>query len=330
MATQLIRGKQPTPDYGILLGVPGVGKSSFLGGWIDLKTGKKYTGAPKPVFIGPERNPELDCLKFPNTNKDGTPFAYQQYLAQLEEIRTGQHDKEKIETLVLDSIDLIEKDIHKMICTSCKTSHIDAFSYGAGRKQAFAELIKLEQILNQIHIQKNINVWIISHCIEMNVNDPITGASYANYEMALHKSASGKMDCSAIFVNKASTILFANQKKLKTDSGNVISTGERVLYTEFRPGHLAKNRYGLPYELPLFYESYKYGKDLFFSGNVSQTNLESAKLAECELVKTEINKLACKIADQDLKNNIFLSVQGAGNNVGELNRILTKLQTMMQ
>ncbi len=326
MVTQLIRGRQETPDYGILLGVPGVGKSSFIGGWTDMTTGTIHNGAPNPVIIGPERNPELNCVKFPRVED------YETLLLQINELLSGKHDGEGFQTVGVDSIDMIQKLINQMICQRCRVQNIDAINYGGGRKQAFAELIGLEKLLNQLHEKKGFNVWIVAHTTVRPVNDPLIGLNYDCHEMALWKSATGKMDSSQIFTEKVSTILFANQKVVASEQGQAISTGQRALYTEYRPGHLAKNRYGLPYELPLFYDQYAYGKNLFFNGGVSPEQLQNSVNAEIEQVKLEISKLVSgnKNISPQVFQTINQSVNMAQNNLDELKRILTKIRAMIQ
>ena len=324
MTTQLIIGKQPSPDYGILIGVPGVGKTSFLAGWFDQINNIHYKGAPNCVLLGPENLNEANCAKFPKAE------TYDQLTAQINEILNGEHDDKRFQTVGLDSLDMIEKLIHQKICLKAKVNNIDSFNYGAGRKQTIADLIELEKLVYRMVTEKGLSVWYIAHCVPVDVNDPVLGLSYQNYELALHKSK--KMDASKNFVDKVSTILFANHILVKTDDGYAKSTERRGLFTEFRPGHLAKNRYGLPYELPLFYEQYEYGKKLFYSGGVSEADLNKSNEAESERIKIEITNLIVdnKTINQETVSIISKSVFMAGNNINELNRILNKITTMVQ
>jgi len=321
MTSQLISGIQPSPDYGILMGVPGVGKTSFLAGWIDQQKNITYNGAPNCVLLGPENLNEARCKKFPKAE------TFEMLNGQVHEILDGEHDHENFKTVGLDSLDMIEKLVHKMICLKGRVDNIDSFNYGAGRKQTIAELMKFEELVYRLVVEKNISVWYIAHCIPVDVNDPLLGLTYQNYELALHKSK--KMDASKNFVDKVSTILFANHVLVKTEDGYAKSTERRALYTEFRPGHLAKNRYGLPYELPLFYEQYAYGKDLFYSGGASQENLNSNNNAEVNRITSEINANSIQI-DLNYRPMIEKSLQMAGNNIDELNRILNKVLTLIQ
>ena len=54
-------------------------------------------------------------------------------------------------------------------------------------------------------------------------------------------------------------VLFASPKVFAVESeGKTIGrgTGERCIYTDERPHHLAKNRWSMPYEIPLKWEAF--------------------------------------------------------------------------
>jgi len=323
MATKLLFGKQMSPDYGIIMGVPGVGKTSFLAGWTDLVNNVEHPGAPNCVLLGPENIAEANCAKFPKSE------TYQQLLGQINELLNGEHDDKKFETVGIDSLDMVEKLIHKEICERAKVDNIDSFNYGKGRAQTIADLIKFEELVYRLVKEKGLSVWYIAHCVAMDVNDPVLGLNYMNYELALHKSK--KMDASKNFVDKVSTILFANHKLVKTKDGYAKSTEQRGLFTEFRPGHLAKNRYGFPYELPLEYDQYAYGKNLFYSGGVSTQQLANSGAAEYNRVLNETYKLINENSmDVSMVQNIEQSIQMTNGNLDELNRIHNKVLTLVQ
>jgi hypothetical protein len=80
--------------------------------------------------------------------------------------------------------------------------------------------------------------------------------------LKLHDSAG------ALVKEWADTVLFATQKVYTRSTeaagptkgkARGTSTGERVMYTEERPAWQAKNRYGLPLELPLSWNAFAEG-----------------------------------------------------------------------
>ena len=323
MTTELIFGKQEAPDYGILMGVPGVGKTSLLAGWYDMVNNVNHPGAPGCVLLGPENLHEANCAKFPRSE------TFLQLTDQIDELLNGEHDDKGFQTVGIDSLDMVEKLIHKQICKRARVDNIDSFTYGAGRKQTLADLIKFEELVYRLVTEKGLSVWYIAHCVAVDVNDPVLGLNYMNYELALHKSK--KMDASKNFVDKVSTILFANHILVKTEDGYAKSTEKRGLFTEFRPGHLAKNRYGLPYELPLLYEQYAHGKKLFYAGGISDEQLAGSNNSDADRIRVDIGKLLIDNPQTgQVMATINQSIDMAQNNIDELNRIHNKIIIMVQ
>ena len=86
-----------------------------------------------------------------------------------------------------------------------------------------------------------------------------------------------------MLVEWADEVLFANYKTFTrtSDQGfgrqRVVGTGagERVIYTQERPAFKAKNRLGLPPELPLDFDTYKTFLSNPVSRNKENTNDES-------------------------------------------------------
>ena len=89
----------------------------------------------------------------------------------------------------------------------------------------------------------------IAHCIIKRHEDPETEA-YDRYTIKLNQKASDLLQ------ENSDCVLFMSYKKgtVKTQGkggSNVkVVSGDRVIYTEERASHLAKNRYQLPYEMP--------------------------------------------------------------------------------
>jgi hypothetical protein len=97
-------------------------------------------------------------------------------------------------------------------------------------------------------------VVLIAHAKIEKFENPET-VPYDRYSPRLHKLAS------ALVQEWADEVLFATYKvhTIKVDEGfnkakhNGVSTGERIIRTVERPAHVAKNRLGLPEEIPLDY-----------------------------------------------------------------------------
>lgn len=232
--TQLITGVEKEPIVMLAYGVPGIGKSTFA------------AGAPNPVFLGPERNKGLRALKFPQVIKQAQLMQY------LLEIEQGKHDSNKIRTVVLDSIDMQEKIIHAEICASepGKTMETARKGYGKAYKESGMRLMEIRDGLDRIINKKEMNVIILGHAIKVDFNDPLLATNYDTYQPCLHIGK--KFDQNSIFTDWVSSILFLNWKNYATEDGNyATSIGKREIRTEFRPSHLAKNRYNLPEKIEM-------------------------------------------------------------------------------
>lgn len=230
MATKLTRGRVEKPIALLLYGVAGVGKSVLASGF------------PNPVFLGPEENDELEyATRFPKIN------SYNQMMGYINELITGQHDKQEFKTVVIDTIDMFEKSvIHKEIEKSENKSMVLARGgFGKAYKESRMKLSMLREKLEILRDKKGMNIIILGHSVKVKFTDPMVGADYDMFELPLHK------DANEIFTDWCSAVLFMNWKKSMNEDGFAIGTDQRALYTEYRPAHLAKNRYGFPYEIVL-------------------------------------------------------------------------------
>ena len=200
--------------------------------------------APKPIFVGAEKGTEqLDVARFPQTET----------IAELlDQLRALQNEKHEFQTVVLDSLDWIEPLIWKSVCDEAKVEHIEqAFGgYGKGYVRAldlWRTLLKELATLNQ-----KMHVLLIGHCMIKSFVDPDLASAYDRYQLKINDKAA------ALVREAADAVLFARfETEVIRDGGNgrskakVRGEGVRVMYTESRPAFDAKNRFNLPFSLPL-------------------------------------------------------------------------------
>jgi hypothetical protein len=157
---------------------------------------------------------------------------------------------------VIDSADWLERLIWKKVCQNEGKKAITDFGYGAGYGKANAIYSDVLQALNCCR-DAGMNVILIAHCAIARFENP-EGDSYDRYVPKLHK------DAAALIQEWADEVLFATYKVnvrksdegFNKERGVGVGAGERVLRTTERPGHLAKNRLGLPDELPMNFDAY--------------------------------------------------------------------------
>jgi len=291
---KITRGKVKKPILALIYGVDKVGKTTFA------------SQSPNPVFIGPEAgNNNMDVARFE------TPKTFQEILDQSESLL--KMTSEDIQTVVYDSLDWIEQLLFKDLTERFKVPAIEDVGGGYGKWVSITlqEWKKLIDVTSRLR-ESGKNIIFIAHYQIKTFNDPITNAGYDRYIMKLNDKAG------AIFREFVDTMLFATfEVSVKTDrandkKGRATGDGIRVAYTERRPSHDAGNRFGLPVELPLDYQSLV-------------NAIEASTVSDVEIIKKEIQSLCDEITDQELLKKINESMVGADAQklVVIKNRILT-------
>ena len=221
------KGKSNLPPRLVVYGEHGIGKSTFA------------ADAPAPVFIRTE-----DGLA--NIEADAFPVAtsWQEIVDQVGAIITEEHE---YKTLVLDSLDHLEPLIWQKVCDDNSVSSIEGLGYGRGYVEATGLWRRLCEGLDKVRA-KGMCVICLAHAGVEKFCDP-TAEDYDRFQIKLHKKAA------PIMQEWADCVFLAAQKiyTSTTEAGKTkaTTTNERVVYTEPRPNHVAKNRFSLPYELPL-------------------------------------------------------------------------------
>ena len=110
--SQITRGKSNDAPRLVLYGQEGIGKSTF---------GANF---PNPVFVQTEDGlGQIDCAKFPLAKHASTAFE------QLDALATESND---FQTVVVDSLDWLERLIWDSVCRENKVESIENIGYGRG------------------------------------------------------------------------------------------------------------------------------------------------------------------------------------------------------
>jgi len=226
-------GKRPAPDRVLVIGVEGVGKSSWS------------AGAPSPIYIAAEDGiRELDVASFPE------PRSFAEILEAIERLRADAHD---YKTVVIDTADWVEPLIVAHVCADRGWMRngkpdIEQPGYGKGWVATVEEWRRLVTAIEALRAERSMGAIVLAHAAIKSFANPI-GPDYARYETKLAKGAA------ALLKEWADTILFATYEEYTTKENKGarpkgLSTGRRVAKTERSAAWDAKNRYGLPPELP--------------------------------------------------------------------------------
>lgn len=296
------KGKKKEPFNVILAGTPGIGKSTWA------------AGAPLPLFIGADETGELSVDRFPQSK------TYKDFISQVDHLLSNDCRVEYA-SLVVDTLDSIEKMLHEKILSEDPKqtgSMIAAHGgYGKAYEKAEHELIELRAKFKRLRDEKGKNLIFIAHTKKTIATDAILGMSYDTYELNLHQRAQ------AVFVDWCSAVLFANyvvhaQAGTNTDKIFAMGDGIRVLLTEKRPGHIGKNRFNLPYEMPLEFDAFFDAYNRFYEEGPSSA----------EILET-ITQLCLNIEDKVRVGKIMIQVELAKGNTEQLKKIENRVREII-
>jgi hypothetical protein len=234
LMNQITKGRRPKPRRVMLYGTHGIGKSTF------------GAMAESPIFIPTEDGlGDIECESFPLARSLGD------VMAALETLYSSEHG---YKTVVIDSLDWLERLIWNEVCEDEQVESIEKIGYAKGYAFAIDKWRTVLGALDALRGDRGMTVIVIAHAKIEKFENPET-VPYDRYSPRLHKLAS------ALVQEWADEVFFATYKVLtvKVDEGfnkakhNGVGTGERIIRTIERPAHVAKNRLNLPEELPLDY-----------------------------------------------------------------------------
>ena len=222
---------QIEPMKVLIYGVEGIGKTTFA---------SKF---PDPIFIDTEGS-----TGFINARKLPNPTSWTMILDELEDIKSEPRGK----TLIIDTLDWAERLAKKYLMDKNKWAAIDSTNYGSRYVALSDEIGKLLNKLTEIK-DVGINVVITAHAETKKHELPDEMGQYDKYTLKLEKRDAGLAKEWAdmiLFFNYKTTIISDSKSNSKKATG-----GQRVMYTTHKPAWDAKNRLGLPDELPIDFET---------------------------------------------------------------------------
>lgn len=216
----------------VIYGTEGIGKSTFASHF------------PDPLFIDVEGSTvEMDVARL------DPPTSWQMMLAQIDFVIQQRPCK----TLVIDTADWAEKLCIRNLCANRSWKGIEDAGYGKGYVYLAEEFGNMLNKLNDV-IDAGINVVITAHAQIKKFEQPDEMGAYDRYELKLEKKTS------PLLKEWTDILLFANYKTYsvavdKDGKKRKAQGGQRVMYTAHHPCWDAKNRHGLPEELPFDFTS---------------------------------------------------------------------------
>jgi hypothetical protein len=235
-------GKTNLPPRIVIHGTEGIGKSTLA------------KNAPSPIFLPTEDGlGEIDCDSFPLAKA----------VSEVEDnIRALLQEDHEYKTAVIDTADWLELLIWDGLCKKYGCDNIEQVDggYARGYKHALTPWRHILEGLDLLREQKGMGIILLAHTGKERQEDPEHPA-YDKHAPRLHKYST------ALITEWADAVLFATRKVIMktedagfgkeraTASGLGKDGGERVLRCIGSPSCTAKNRYNLPYEMALDWQT---------------------------------------------------------------------------
>ena len=235
---RIIRGKIPGAKKTIIYGPEGIGKSTLAAQF------------PDPVFIDTEGSTkDMDVARTP---------APSSWTMLLEQVRYFIAHPKELKTLIIDTADWAEQLCVTDVCSRYQKTGIE--DYGKGYTYLQEEFGRLLNLLTDLVEQKGIHVVLTAHAKMRKFEQPDELGAYDRWEMKLSKGVAPMVK------EWADMVLFANYKTIVVNvdgqgaqkGKNKAQGGRRVIYTTHHSCWDAKNRYGLPEEIPMEYEAIRH------------------------------------------------------------------------
>ncbi|RLB46324.1 MAG: oxidoreductase, partial [Deltaproteobacteria bacterium] len=166
------------------------------------------------------------------------------------------NEKHDYKTVVIDTLDWLERLVWSDVCREKNVKSIEDIGYAKGYTFALYQWRTILSGLDALRNERDMTILLLAHCKVERFEHPETDP-FDRWAPRLHKHAS------AMIQEWCSEVLFASYKvhTKSTDNGfnrkrvQGIGTGERIVRTQERPAHVAKNRLGLPLEVPLTWKA---------------------------------------------------------------------------
>lgn len=241
----IITGKQKRPQRVVIYGGEGLGKTTLVAQIPDVL-----------VIDTEDGTAQHDIRRIPK------PQSWQELLNIIHEVAVTPG---VCKTLAIDSIDWAEQLCVAFVLEKYRQASIESFGYGKGYTYLSDEFMNLLRACDEV-IDAGINVVFTAHAKMRKFEQPDEEGAYDRWEMKLSKNVSPlvKEWCDALLFMNYKTYVVSTENNTKKAKG-----GERVIYTSHHPCWDAKNRHGLPEELPLIYDSIS----LFFEESTKKEQL---------------------------------------------------------
>lgn len=276
LLSMVTSGRQIGPQIHTIAGNNGVGKTTWAASFpkcllVDLEKGSSHINVTR---VPAEKIPNLAAFK-----------------ELLVEMKSSVHE---YQTLAIDSVESLEGLISDFVCAEGKVTSLEDFGGGYGKGYVRTREIMREIMLSFRDLQsKGMTIVLVAHTQVKTHTDPATNQTYDRVIMRCNDKMA------ALIRDLSDNVFYATYKVFTIEKNNktkAFGDGQRIMFTQWRPGFDAKNRLELPLELPLSYDAFAEACNLQPEANVdtlvSEINAMSEKLDEA--MKTSVKEMLKK------------------------------------
>jgi hypothetical protein len=231
MALKITKGRQAAAVRTVIYGTEGIGKTTLAASF------------PKPLILDTEEGSRhLDCDRVEIHN----------WVELTGAVLELARDSQGYKTVVIDSADWSERLLIEGLLNETHKKSIEDFGFGKGYVMLQERVAKFLDNCDAL-VRAGINVVFVAHSKVQRTSPPDLADGFDRYELKLTKQVA------PLFKEWCDLLLFCNYKLRLIDGndGRKKAKGgkERVMYAERSAAWDAKNRFGLPEEMPMGIEA---------------------------------------------------------------------------
>ena len=234
----VISGRRTRPRRVLLYGTHGIGKSTWA------------ACSPRPIVLATEDG--LDDVGADRTPLLTTTTDVGRWLIEL-----GGDESHGYQTVVIDSLDWLERLIWQATCQEAGKKNIEDFGYNKGYTVAIRRWETLLGMLDGCRA-RGMNVILLAHA-KIERFTPPDSDGYDRWQPDLHKLAAPLVQewCDEVLFARYQVNTIQREEKFGQQRTRAIGSGERIVFTSEAPTHAAKRRISLPDTLPLEWSAYQ-------------------------------------------------------------------------
>lgn len=231
---EIRKGRQVKPRRVLIYGDNGWGKSTWAASW------------PKPLFVNLEDG--INDLDVHSTKRYTT---LEEFHGCLSDLIRQEHE---YETIVIDTLDWLEKLIFTHVAKQANKNCVEEIGFGKGYEQVEHNWRRIINGLSMLW-DRGLHIVMTCHSKIAKFKQP-EGESYDYHSPALHDKGSEIMCqwCDEVLYGRYRVVTRSIDEGFGARRNIAIGGSERVIMTQEAATHVAKNRLGLPTEIPADFE----------------------------------------------------------------------------